>query len=496
MADDTGAPPAFALDPRALADTELLRNGALAPLDGFLGEDDVHAVVASGRLSDGTAWPVPVTLPVPADVADAAASAGALVLEDPEGTPVATLRVKGRWSDGATSYLAGPVEPGGASTAGVFRHLHRPPAEVAAELAGDRPVLGVVVDRPLHHPDLAAIRRAAAGLGDGRVLLLVPTAGDRMLPPESLVRLALAARDRLPDAAVVAVRLARRDRPDHDLALTALVARRYGTALLAAPGTTTGMAGTAGLVAPPPVAYDEREQAWRPEDEVPAGDRRPPLAAADVERLLAAGEPLPEWYTPPEVAAELAHVRPPLTERGVTVFFTGLSGSGKSTIARALYDALTERADRTVTLLDGDVVRRMLSAGLGFSRTDRDRNILRIGFVAAEVNRHGGLAICAPIAPYAATRAAVREMVTAAGGGFVLVHVATSLEVSEARDRKGLYAKARAGLIPEFTGVSDPYEPPTDADLRIDTAEVPVAEAVRAILAHLEAAGYLRALPK
>lgn len=493
MADDTAPPPAYALDPRALADTELLLTGAFAPLDGFLDEDDVRAVVASGRLSDGRAWPVPVTLPVPADVADAAAAAGALVLEDPEGTPVATLAVRGRWSDGTTSYLAGPVAPGGASTAGVFRHLHRPPAEVAAELAGGQ-VLGVVVDRPLHHPDLAAIRGAAAGLGDGRVLLLVPTAGDRPLPPESLVRLALAARDRLSGAVVVAVRIARRDRPDHDLALTALVARHYGaTALLASPA---GASGATDLVAPAPMAYDERAEAWLPADEVPAGHGRAPLSPAEVESLLAAGETLPAWHTPPEVAAELAQVRPPLTERGVTVFFTGLSGSGKSTIARALHDALTERADRTVTLLDGDVVRRMLSAGLGFSRADRDRNILRIGFVAAEVNRHGGLAICAPIAPYAATRAEVRAMVTASGGGFVLVHVATSLEVSEARDRKGLYAKARAGLIPEFTGVSDPYEAPTDADVTIDTAQVPVPHAVHLILAHLEAAGYLRPFSK
>lgn len=181
-----------------------------------------------------------------------------------------------------------------------------------------------------------------------------------------------------------------------------------------------------------------------------------------------------------------------MAERGCTIFFTGLSGSGKSTIARALHDALAERADRTVTLLDGDIVRRMLSAGLGFSREDRDRNILRIGYVAAEVARHGGLAICAPIAPYAATRDAVRAMVTAYGAGFVLVHVATPLEVCERRDRKGLYAKARAGLIEEFTGISDPYETPVDAELTIDTDELPVEESVRTIIGYLETHGWLR----
>ena len=171
--------------------------------------------------------------------------------------------------------------------------------------------------------------------------------------------------------------------------------------------------------------------------------------------------------------------------------FTGLSGSGKSTIARGVHDLIVERADRPVTLLDGDVVRRHLSKGLGFSREDRDTNILRIGFVAAEVARHGGIAVCAPIAPYARTRAAVRELVGAAGGRFVLVHVATPLEVCEARDRKGLYAQARAGQIEGFTGVSDPYEVPTDADLRLDTTHLEVPSAVHAVVGLLVSRGLL-----
>lgn len=175
---------------------------------------------------------------------------------------------------------------------------------------------------------------------------------------------------------------------------------------------------------------------------------------------------------------------------GLVVFFTGLSGSGKSTIARALREALLERGP-TVTLLDGDEVRRMLSAGLGFSKADREANIRRIGYVAAEVARHGGLAICAPIAPYAATRAEVRAMVEEAGGSFALVHVSTPLEECERRDRKGLYAKARAGEIKEFTGISDPYEAPDDADLAIDTTSVPIAEAVERVLGLLRDRGWL-----
>jgi sulfate adenylyltransferase len=190
------------------------------------------------------------------------------------------------------------------------------------------------------------------------------------------------------------------------------------------------------------------------------------------------------------VSAELRRARPPRSARGLVVFCTGLSGSGKSTLARDLRDALLERGDRTVSLLDGDLVRRLLSSGLTFSREDRDLNILRIGYVATEVARHGGIAICAPIAPYAAARAAVRRMVTEAGD-FLLVHVATPLEVCEARDRKGLYAKARAGIIGSFTGISDPYEEPNDADLVIDTSSVSRQDAVATVLGQLTRGGWL-----
>jgi sulfate adenylyltransferase len=189
-------------------------------------------------------------------------------------------------------------------------------------------------------------------------------------------------------------------------------------------------------------------------------------------------------------ARELVLVAAPPSRRGVTVFFTGLSGSGKSTVAKALAEAVAGRTPRRCSLLDGDEVRRLLSAGLGFSRADRDLNIRRIGFVAAEVTRHGGLAICAPIAPFAQAREDVRAMVEEVGD-FVLVHVSTPLEECERRDRKGLYAKARQGLIPEFTGISSPYEEPADADLRLDTSRVDVAEAVEAVWALLEHRGYL-----
>jgi sulfate adenylyltransferase len=191
----------------------------------------------------------------------------------------------------------------------------------------------------------------------------------------------------------------------------------------------------------------------------------------------------------PLFAHERARADRPPARRGVTVFFTGLSGSGKSTVAKALADALEERSDRTVSLLDGDEVRRLLSAGLGFGRADRDLNIRRIGFVAAEVTRHGGLAICAPIAPFEQTRAQVKAMVEEAGD-FVLVHVSTPLAECERRDRKGLYAKARAGEIPEFTGISSPYEVPVGPDLRIDTSRMHVGEALEQVWTLLTQRGY------
>jgi sulfate adenylyltransferase len=196
-------------------------------------------------------------------------------------------------------------------------------------------------------------------------------------------------------------------------------------------------------------------------------------------------------YGDPAVAPPVVLDEPDPAERGLVVFFTGLSGSGKSTLARALVDLVLEQGERTVTSLDGDVVRRNLSAGLTFSKEDRETNIRRIGWVAAEISRHGGLAVCSPIAPFDATRQDVRGYVADAGGAFFLVHVATPLEECERRDRKGLYAKARAGEIPEFTGISSPYEAPSDADVVVDTTGRSVEDALEDVLAGLRAKGFL-----
>jgi len=504
--------PAWTPGDEQLAELELLTSGAFAPLAGYLTAVDLAAVAARRELADGTPWPLPVTLTVPADAVPA--DAGHLVLQDHEGSPLAVLTITERAAADAADAAGGLLRLAGPVTAlrdpehGPFRRLRRRPADVRAELAGE-PVLAITTRCPLHRRHLGQLRHFADQLRAR--LLVMPLVGgpaDVVARPEALVRSVLAAAQHLPAGTVVVpVPLPPRADPADDLRARAVVAAAYGaTHLLADPADAAGLpAGIrTGTVRLPGIgvqvivegewAYDPISEVWRPLSLIEPGAECGELTGGEMDALLDAGDPVPGWFMPENVAAELRRARPPRRERGLVVFFTGLSGSGKSTIARDLRDVLAERGDRTVSLLDGDLVRRLLSGGLRFSRADRDLNIARIGYVAAEVARHGGVAICAPIAPYAAARAQVREMVTAVGD-FLLVHVATPLEACEARDRKGLYAKARAGLISGFTGVTDPYEEPDDADLVLDTSVMSRQEAVAAVVALLTRGGWLAPEP-
>jgi sulfate adenylyltransferase len=504
--------PACTLDDAQLGDLELLTSGAFAPLPGFMGAADAASVAERGLLIDGTPWPVPVTFEVRADAVPP--DADNVVLQDSEGSPLAVLSVDERRpvfeaadpGQPMRVRLAGPVTALREPEHGPFRQLRRRPDEVRADLAGG-PVLAYATWRPLNKRHIGQLRHYAGQL-NARLLLMPLVAGrpDVVTRPDALVRAVLAARQHLPTGTlVIPVPLARRPAgPGADLRAQAIVAAAYGaTHLLAEAVELPDAAGAAknGTVilpgAPIPVisagewAYDPRSEVWRPLALIETGAEQGELTDAELGRLLDSGAEVPGWFAPPSVAAELRRARPPRSGRGLVIFFTGLSGSGKSTVARGLAEALVERGDRSVSLLDGDQVRQLLSAGLSFSRADRDLNIARIGFVAAEVARHGGIAICAPIAPYAAARAVARQLVSQAGGDFLLIYVSTPVQVCEARDRKGLYAKARAGLITGFTGVDDPYEEPRDADLVLDTSAMTRDEAVGAVLKLLISGGWL-----
>jgi sulfate adenylyltransferase len=223
---------------------------------------------------------------------------------------------------------------------------------------------------------------------------------------------------------------------------------------------------------------------------VPKGSRVLSLSGTDLRRRLQDGLDIPDWFSYPDVIRALRLSYPPRSQQGFTVFFTGLSGAGKSTVANILVAQLMEIGSRPVTLLDGDIVRKNLSSELGFSKEHRDLNILRIGFVASEITKNRGVAVCAPIAPYCQTRAEVRRLISQVGG-FVEVHVSTPVEVCEQRDRKGLYARARAGLLKNFTGIDDPYEAPEEPEVVLDTSNIEPEEGARKVLLYLQSQGYL-----
>jgi sulfate adenylyltransferase len=437
------------LTPAQLVDLELLLTGALSPLQRFMGRRDAERVDAEGRLADGTAWPRPIVLAVSDEIADSVKAQPPLILRDLEGVPLALLAIDDLWD----SCLGGRLEG---------------------------------LRLPIHH-DFTALRATAAGMRAAivrrgwRRTLAVPLVGG--LPPET-VRETREAAERL-DAGVLVVALlpaSGLDATDHFPRVRAI-----REAFAAFPADRAQL-----LLLPwNPAATVDRDRLLRAivarnfgctHVAQPKDASTPDLLEVGIE-VVGVDAPIEE--------VERAHlgIEPP-DRRGVTVFLTGLSGSGKSTIANVLRVRLLEGGARRVTLLDGDVVRKHLSSELGFSREHRELNVRRIAYVASEITKHGGIAICAPIAPYDSVRRDARRMVEAVGD-FVLVFVDTPLEVCEQRDPKGLYAKARAGLLPAFTGVSDPYEPPADAEIVLETTSESAAEAADRVMALLTTRGYL-----
>jgi sulfate adenylyltransferase len=487
--------PSWTLTARQLCDLELLANGAFAPLAGFMGEADHAAVVDHMRLADGTPWPVPVTLEVDPDLAADLDPGDRLALRDPEGTMVATLtlesrfRVQGETPTGGRESgavcLGGPVEALQLPNQYDFPHLRHTPAESRGMARAERwaRVLAVPTWQPLLGADIGELKRHVNTMGAH--VLVMAEVGDTPSPIDrfALTRALQAALAEVGKASgtVTLVPVAVRDDPVRQAVLDAMLARAYGATHLWGPADPDAAA----------AVRDHAEALDLTVVDRPAPRPGITVTVDDVHRRLARGESVPDGVAPRPVLDELHRALPPRHERGLTVFFTGLSGSGKSTVANVVAHRLREDGHRTVTLLDGDLVRQHLSSELGFSREHRDVNVRRIGWVASEITRHGGIAVCCPIAPYDEIRQENRRMVEATGGGFVLVHVATPLEVCEARDRKGLYAKARAGEIEEFTGISDPYEEPADAEVVLDTTDIEPEAAAEQVLAHLRDAGWL-----
>jgi len=536
--------PSWDLTERQLCDFELLANGGFSPLRGFMTRSDYEPVRDAMRLRDGTLWPIPITLDVTNEVAGRLGAGAKLALRDSEGVMLAVMHVADVWQPerelearsvfGTTrrdhpgvdhlmsrvhgNYVGGTLEVLQFPVHYDYRGLRLVPADTRREFAkrGWNRVVAFQTRNPMHRAHVEMTLRAAREADAN--LLIHPVVG--MTKPGDVdhytrVRAYQAILGHLPSSTTMLalLPLAMRMAGPREAVWHAIIRKNYGCTHLivgrdhAGPGAGSGTPfygpydaqellekheEDVGVKMVPfkELVYVKDRDVYLPVDEVPADAQTMNVSGTELRERLAFGREIPEWFTYPEVARELRRTHPPRSRQGFTVFFTGLSGSGKSTIANALLVKLLQAGGRPITFLDGDIVRKHLSSELGFSKEHRNLNIQRIGFVASEVTKSGGIAICAPIAPYDATRKQVRAMV-GANGGFVLVHVSTPLEVCEQRDRKGLYAKARAGVVKEFTGISDPYEAPDDADLLIDTTAVSPDDASSRICDHLERLGYL-----
>ncbi|HEY6359522.1 MAG TPA: bifunctional sulfate adenylyltransferase/adenylylsulfate kinase [Vicinamibacterales bacterium] len=512
---------------RQLCDLELLATGACSPLTGFMTRGDYDSVCAHMRLAHGTLWPMPITLDVNEDLASALTRGDMLALRDAEGVTLAALTVEDIWrADLAAEAEAlhgtsgrdpagvaalpdstrpwrvgGPVEVLQLPIHHAFRRRWRTPAELRAALAarGWTRVIAFQASGPMHRAERELTLRAARDL-DASVLIH-PAVG--LVPPDDpdfymLVRCWEHMLATYPDgvADLNLVPLAPRMAGAREALWRAIVSRNYGcTHVLIPPDHAAPVKSHAPEIGIEAVSarrmmFVPGLDAYLPHDEVPAGQATRDLSPAELRALLENGGEIPDWFSFPSIVRELRHTHPPRSCQGFTVFFTGLSGSGKSTIANALLVRLMQCARRPVTLLDGDIVRKHLSSELGFSKEHRDLNIRRIGYVASEITKAGAVAICCPIAPYDQVRQEVRALIEP-HGGFVLTFLATPLEVCEQRDRKGLYAKARAGTIKQFTGISDPYEAPLDAEVAIDTTGISPDDAADRIVAYLRQERYL-----
>jgi sulfate adenylyltransferase len=537
--------PDVTLNERQLCDFELLATGAFSPLRGFMVRSDYESVLDRMRLQNETLWPIPVCLDISATQADSLEAGQSFALRDPEGFLLALMHVEDIWpvehekeaerifgtqdrthpgvnylyNRSGDYYIGGSLEVISQPIHFDFKQLRLTPEEIrhSFKRLGWQRVVGFQTRNPIHRPQfemtVAAMRKVRANL------LLLPVAGltragdfdqytrvrcyramSSYYPPDTFILNLLPLAIRMAGARTALLHM--------------IAARNYGCTHFiigrdhASPGNSQkgvpfykneetheiskSYSNEIGVevVAFENMVYLSFEDEYCFADQAPKDSQTISLSGTDIRERVRKGRKIPEWATFPEVAEELVKAWPPPRKQGLTIFFTGLSGAGKSTIAKVLYSRFQEIGDRPVTLLDGDIVRQNLSSELKFTKEHRDINVRRIGFVASEITKNRGIAICAPIAPYEKSRLDIRKLIEKYGG-FIEIHVSTPIEECEKRDRKGMYAKARAGLIKGFTGVDDPYEVPETPEVRIDTTDITPGEAAQEILLFLGQKGYI-----
>ncbi len=517
-------------------DLEMIANGAFSPLSTFNNQKDYEEILLNNRLSNGLVWSIPIVLDVPDQFLKSLDKNEYISLRNAEGFLLAILKVNEFWAPDKkeeansvfksndpnhpgvdylfnhtnNNYISGELVPIQSNKYFDFTHLRKSPQEVRDffRLNNWKDVIAFQTRNPMHRAHFELTKLAMDE--HNSKLLIHPVIGiskpgdiDHFTRvkcyqhiikyyPENSVELSL-------------INLAMRMAGPKEAVWHAIIRKNYGCNRIII-GRDHAGPGVNAEGKPYYQPYDAQEliaqyqeeleikmvpfkemvfaknkKTFLPLDKIEQDDPIEKLSGTQFKEFLQQRTEIPNWYSFPEVIHELRKRFPKLHNQGLTVFFTGLSGAGKSTLANAIMYKLMETEDRPITLLDGDIVRQHLSSELGFSKEDRDIHVKRIGYVASEITKHGGVAICAPIAPYSNTRKVVRNMIDEVGS-FVEIHVATPLSVCEERDVKGLYKQARAGKILDFTGVSDPYEEPENPEITVDTSDITVEESSALIL--------------
>ena len=537
--------PDWTLNDRQICDLELILNGGFEPLNGFLGKRDFESVINDLRLENGALWPIPITLDVSIEFAELLSNGDSITLKDKEGFSLAIMEISDIWepdrakeatlvfgtnddkhpgvnhllNESNPIYIGGNLKCIDLPHHYDYKNLRHSPKALKKKFQemGWNKIVAFQTRNPLHRAHVEMTLKAIKELDAN--LLIHPVVG--MTKPGDVdhytrVRCYNHVLDRYPDNSAILslLPLAMRMGGPREALLHAIIRKNYGCTHLivgrdhAGPGNDKNGKPFYGpydaqniiekykdeigiqMVPFKFLVYLPDQDSYKPIDEVPDGVNYKTISGSELRKHLDEGTNIPEWFTYKEVAKELQRSNPPKEKRGFTIFFTGLSGSGKSTLANGLMVKLLENGNRPVTLLDGDIVRTHLSSELGFSKEHRSLNVRRIGFVASEITKNKGIAICAPIAPYKKDRRSNRDLISKLGG-YIEIHVSTSIEKCEERDAKGLYKLAREGVIKEFTGISDPYEAPENAEIVIDSSGIKPEKLVDKIYNQIHELGYI-----